>query len=159
MSTAMRKAREGEFEFVDDPRMGHNLVRYQTGTGKWRTKGIQIDSFHPGVINDLRSRLEKRKDATIRFAALLNDQLQSMGSHIRARMETQPSDELSASLHLLSFDPAMSSEIFTGTHIYSTEFLRLLIAVEFQKFQEREGINTYEISYNNDGTIFWLRTI
>jgi len=42
--TAMRKARNGVFEFIYDARVGHNTVRYQTPSGKWKEKSIYLKS-------------------------------------------------------------------------------------------------------------------
>lgn len=43
METALRKARAGEFEFVQDARYGMNEVKYQTPSGEWRTKRVDIN--------------------------------------------------------------------------------------------------------------------
>lgn len=40
--TAIKKAKEGCFEFIDDIKMGNNIVRYKTPSGKWKTKIIYI---------------------------------------------------------------------------------------------------------------------
>ena len=40
--TAIRKAKSGEFEFIYEPRDGMNEVKYQTPSGKWKTKYIDI---------------------------------------------------------------------------------------------------------------------
>lgn len=42
METAIKKAQEGEFEFHFDARYGFNNVRYQTPSGKWKEKIIEI---------------------------------------------------------------------------------------------------------------------
>ena len=41
-ATAVRKAKDGEFEFVTDAKVGTNYVRYQTPSGKWKEKYIEI---------------------------------------------------------------------------------------------------------------------
>jgi len=43
IKTAIKKAKEGYFEFIDDAKQGDNLVRYQTPSGKWKTKIIHIE--------------------------------------------------------------------------------------------------------------------
>lgn len=40
--TAIKKARSGEFEFVYDIKRGQNEIRYQTPSGKWKSKYIEI---------------------------------------------------------------------------------------------------------------------
>jgi hypothetical protein len=40
--TAWKATKEGKFEFVNDVRNGQNEVRYQTPSGKWKTKYIEI---------------------------------------------------------------------------------------------------------------------
>ena len=40
--TAWKATKEGKFEFVNDVRNGQNEVRYQTPSGKWKTKYIKI---------------------------------------------------------------------------------------------------------------------
>jgi len=42
LSTAIKKARDGEFEFMYDIKKGNNEVRYQTPSGKWKEKIIEI---------------------------------------------------------------------------------------------------------------------
>jgi uncharacterized protein with FMN-binding domain len=42
MKTAMKKARDGVFEFIYDAKIGTNLVRYQTSSGKWKEKTIEV---------------------------------------------------------------------------------------------------------------------
>ena len=42
MTDALRKARDGAFEFSDDARYGANEIRYYTPTGKFKTKLIYI---------------------------------------------------------------------------------------------------------------------
>lgn len=42
MATALKRAKEGRFEFVNDAREGINEVRYQSPSGKWKTKQIEI---------------------------------------------------------------------------------------------------------------------
>jgi len=44
MKTALRKARDGEFEFIDDAKLGDQLVKYQTPSGKWKAKVIHIEN-------------------------------------------------------------------------------------------------------------------
>jgi hypothetical protein len=41
-NTAVNKSKNGEFEFIEDIRQGKNIVRYQTPSGKWKTKIIEI---------------------------------------------------------------------------------------------------------------------
>jgi hypothetical protein len=43
LCTAIRKAKEGCFEFVYDVHPGDNLIRYQTPSGKWKEKYIEVD--------------------------------------------------------------------------------------------------------------------
>jgi len=40
--TAIKKAREGYFEFISDIKLGNNIVSYQTPSGQWKTKIIYI---------------------------------------------------------------------------------------------------------------------
>jgi len=42
MSTALRMAKEGYFEFVTDAKIGINIVRYRTSSGSWKEKQIEI---------------------------------------------------------------------------------------------------------------------
>jgi hypothetical protein len=42
MQTAIRKSKEGYFEFIEDVRTGTNVVRYQTPSGKWKEKTIEV---------------------------------------------------------------------------------------------------------------------
>lgn len=42
LATAIKKAKEGQFEFLHDAKIGTNEVRYQTPSGKWKTKFILI---------------------------------------------------------------------------------------------------------------------
>ena len=42
MSTARKKARNGEFEFIQDAKIGYNTIRYKSPTGKWKEKEIEI---------------------------------------------------------------------------------------------------------------------
>ena len=39
---AIRKARDGEFEFISDIRIGTNTVRYQSKKGNWKEKKINV---------------------------------------------------------------------------------------------------------------------
>jgi len=39
---AIKSAKEGKFEFIYEPVNGQNEVRYQTTSGKWKHKYIQI---------------------------------------------------------------------------------------------------------------------
>jgi hypothetical protein len=41
-NTAIMKAREGDFEFIEDIKQGSNLVRYKTPTGIWKEKYIEV---------------------------------------------------------------------------------------------------------------------
>lgn len=41
-TTAVKKARQGEFQFIKDIKYGINEVKYQTPTGKWKSKEIEI---------------------------------------------------------------------------------------------------------------------
>lgn len=41
-TTAIEKSRSGEFKFVYYPVNGNNEVKYQTSSGKWKTKIIKI---------------------------------------------------------------------------------------------------------------------
>lgn len=41
--TALKKAKEGQFEFISDIRRGYNIVRYKTNRGNWKEKVIYID--------------------------------------------------------------------------------------------------------------------
>lgn len=49
METALKKAKDGEFEFIYDAKNGSNQVRYRTSLGKWKEKTIEItgDNFIP----------------------------------------------------------------------------------------------------------------
>jgi hypothetical protein len=42
-TTAIKKAKDGEFEFISDIKTGSNEVRYQTPSGTWKTKTIEIE--------------------------------------------------------------------------------------------------------------------
>ena len=42
LETALRKAKEGEFEFLYDAKEGTNEVSYQPNSGEWKTKTITI---------------------------------------------------------------------------------------------------------------------
>jgi hypothetical protein len=42
MQTAIRKAKEGYFEFIEDVKTGTNVVRFQTPSGKWKEKQIEV---------------------------------------------------------------------------------------------------------------------
>jgi len=44
MSKAIQKAKEGRFDFTRDAKIGYNTVRYQTASGKWKEKIIEIES-------------------------------------------------------------------------------------------------------------------
>jgi len=41
--TAIKKAKAGEFEFIYDIKLGTNEVRFQTASGKWKEKTIDIN--------------------------------------------------------------------------------------------------------------------
>lgn len=41
--TALKQAKEGKFKFVENIRPGINIVKYQTSTGKWKEKTINIE--------------------------------------------------------------------------------------------------------------------
>jgi len=47
MLTAIRRAKEGCFEFIEDIKIGNNRVRYQTPTGKWKERLIDITEPKP----------------------------------------------------------------------------------------------------------------
>ena len=40
--TGIRKARDGEFEFTQDARLGYNIVRFTTPGGKRKEKEIYL---------------------------------------------------------------------------------------------------------------------
>lgn len=42
LKTAIKKTKDGEFEFFQDAKIGINDVRFQTPTGKWKEKRIEI---------------------------------------------------------------------------------------------------------------------
>jgi hypothetical protein len=42
MKAALKKAHEGYFEFMGDAKCGVNFIKYQTGTGKWKQKMIEV---------------------------------------------------------------------------------------------------------------------
>jgi hypothetical protein len=48
---AMKKAKDGEFEFIYDIKIGLNEVRYQTFSGKWKTKTINITDIPIDIYN------------------------------------------------------------------------------------------------------------
>jgi hypothetical protein len=52
LSTALKKAQNGEFEFLYDAKEGCNEIRYQTPSGKWKEKIIEITFDQQGFKSD-----------------------------------------------------------------------------------------------------------
>lgn len=53
METALRKAREGYFEFQYDAVFGENFVRMQTPNGKWITRELVIVARKGNPVRDM----------------------------------------------------------------------------------------------------------
>ena len=63
--TAIKKAKEGYFEFIDDAKQGDNLVRYQTPSGKWKEKVIHINHVTYKRVGDFTLKFVDGKEVGI----------------------------------------------------------------------------------------------